>query len=83
MPHKAKSGSRVAVAREDGAQAGYFMYSDGSSNWGVGVWRGGETPLRIDADNAKEIHLSKQKDKVAWYKEKQIEIAEAAKEAKK
>jgi hypothetical protein len=83
MPKKATSSSRITIEKLPETPQGYYMYADGTSRWGTGIYRGMEKPLLIDADNAKEIHNSKHADKVAWYKEKQKEIEEAAKAAKK
>ena len=82
MPKKATSSSRIPKVQDDGTKAGYFMYADGKSAWGCGLFRGMEMPLRIDAKNAQEIHTSKVEDKVTWYQDKQKEIAEALKTAK-
>lgn len=82
MPKKAKSGTRVTKVVADELMPGYYVYSDGSSEWGCGMIKKGETPLRITDDNAKEIHVSSVEDKKAWHKAKREEIAEALKAKK-
>lgn len=82
MPKKATSSSRIPTPHNDGTQAGYFMYADGSSAWGAGLHRGMEKPLRITDANAKEIHTSNVDEKLAWHKAKQVELAEIAKSKK-
>lgn len=37
------------------AKSGYWMYADGSSYWGVGLYKGNETPFEI----TKEMHQNK------------------------
>jgi hypothetical protein len=83
MPKKSTSSSRIPKERNDGAEVGYYVYANGSSAWGCGLYRNGEKPLRIDADNAKEIHKSSEEDKVSWYKSRQVKIAEESASKKK
>ena len=46
--------------------AKYHMYADGSSYWGIALFRNGETPIAT----TKEMHQNKNiEGKIAWYKE--------------
>ena len=83
MPKKQTSSSRITKRNDIKTKAGYYMYADGSSNWGCGLFRGKEKPLRIDLDDAKEMHVSSKEDKLKWYKAEKEEIAKAKEAAKK
>ena len=78
MPKKATSSSRIVAPKEDGAKQGYYVYSDGSSNWGVGIFKNNEFPLLINADGeeAKKIHKSPVAEKLEWYKKRKAELKE-------
>lgn len=78
MPKKGTSSSRIAAARVDGAQAGYFVYSDGSSYWGVGVFKG-ETPLKAN----KAVHGLRSNKRETWYNERVKYLASKQEAAKK
>ena len=59
---------------------GYWVYSDGYSYWGIGLYRYQEIPLKC----SKELHENPDKEaKIAWHKEESAKIAEAQKETAK
>jgi len=78
MPKKASSGSRTAVKREDGAPVGYYVYSNGDSIWGTGIYKRGETPLLAN----KETHQLKPDERITWHKEETASRAKAEAEKK-
>ncbi len=43
----------------------YYMYKDGYSYWGVGLYRGDELPISCPVD----IHKSTIEEKITWYEE--------------
>lgn len=79
MPKKASRGSRTVIKKEDGAPVGYYVYSNGNSIWGVGLCKGGEIPLLAN----KEVHLTKQAERIAWHQEKTASRTQAKTDAKK
>jgi hypothetical protein len=65
---------------------GYYMYADGTSRWGIGVMRNGETPILVPI----EIHNADEEKKLQFYKdtitakqEKQAKKEEEEREEKK
>jgi len=79
MPKTAGKNSRTIARKLPETKQGYFIYSDGSSTWGIGVYRG-ETPLRT----TEEIHQNKNiAEKIDWHKKETERIAETKTEANK
>lgn len=44
---------------------GYWMYQDGTSRWGTGVFKNNEKPIEITS----ELHVKPIDEKIAWYLE--------------
>ena len=65
MPKKATSSSRITAIKEGESALGYYVYSDGTSNWGTGLWRNGEFPVLA----TKEIHQKTIAEKIEWLAE--------------
>ena len=62
MPKASAMGKTISKPKERG-EIGYWMYADGSSNWGIGIMHGREVPLKT----TKEIHNANTEEKMAWY----------------
>lgn len=69
---------KVASSTTKETGAGYFIYKDGSSAWGVGILKNNEIPLR----GTKELHQGSVADRIAWHKEETANRIEAAKAKK-
>ena len=50
---------------KDEAISGYWLYQDGTSHWGTGVFKGNEKPVEITS----ELHSKTIDEKIAWYSE--------------
>ena len=46
----------------------YWMYEDGHTYWGVGLYRFGKLPMKT----TKEMHIKTTEEKVAWYLEQTV-----------
>jgi hypothetical protein len=61
--------------------AKYYMYADGSSYWGISLWRNDELPIECGAEQHHNMALDQ---KIEWYTKKVEEIRiNAEEEAKK
>jgi len=47
------------------AKQGYYLYEDGVSHWGIGIYRDGTAGVEIP----KDLHEKSQEEKAEWYKE--------------
>ena len=61
-------------------QAKYNMYKDGSSYWGIGLYRNGEIPIETNEDVHKDSLTIA--DKVDWYNKEVARLAEVNAEIK-
>ena len=78
MPKKAKSGSRTAARKDNEVTQGYYVYSNGDSNWGDGIWHGSHPLLAT-----KEVHNKTVEEKIAWFEIETADIKKAKAEVKK
>lgn len=71
-------GDTTTVGKDAGH--GYWMYKDGYSYWGIGLYRNFERPLKT----TEELHRGEIEAKVKWHNEtsKQIEADAKAKAEK-
>jgi hypothetical protein len=83
---KAEKAEKVnkAKSNKDKDEHGYWMYSDGYSYWGIGLYRidvnapvdpnnNGtkfELPLKIDTPEPEKIHNGTVEERLEWYREK-------------
>jgi len=73
MPKKTSNSSRTVADKNDGAEVAYYVYANGNSIWGAGIYKHGERPIKGN----KEVHQKTQAERIEWHKEKTAELAEA------
>jgi len=70
---------------------GYWMLSDGTSNWGIGAYRGEEIPLKINASDEQTEKAKQEKiraihnnpnvqEKIAWHEAEREKIKQEQKD---